>query len=465
MNKRLFILCWLFACGLSAAAQGQRAFRLFYADSGKIRLMATLPAYPTGRAVLYCPGTARPEETENVCNERADFFARLGVACFQLFYRRPDATAEAFVDDAQQAMRLIRDSAQAWHLNPDDIGMMGDGAGGFVVARLCTESRWAERPDFAILLSPILSMDARDRARRAALNPFCDRGFDPATPLNNRLPFTLRPHLTPPALLLATTDSPLLSPVNNALAYYAAMQKVGNRCALHVYGQGSVRLWPANDNPLSGEMQQTLSSWLASLPSPQPGAVRVACIGNSITEGMGIPLSSVYGYPARLQQLLGPRFYVRNFGVSSRTMLNLGDRPYMRELAWRDARDFRPDVVIVKLGTNDSKEENWRYGTHFEADLQAMVDTLKSLPSHPRIVLATPIPAFKPTWTINDSVLVHAITPAVRRVAKRRGCLFLDLHRLSGLTEGDMQVDGIHPTAAGADKIAQVVASFIVDNW
>ena len=176
---------------------------------------------------------------------------------------------------------------------------------------------------------------------------------------------------------------------------------------------------------------------------------------------MGIDLNDVHSYPARLQQLLGKDYYVRNFGVSARTLLNSGDRPYMREQAWQMARDFAPNIVIIKLGTNDSKPENWQHGAAFEHDLQAMVDTLQQLPSHPRIFLATPIPAFKPTWNINDSVLVHAITPIIAKVARKKQCDFIDLHQLAGLTSNDVQPDGIHPTATGAARIAETIYPFI----
>ena len=85
----------------------------------------------------------------------------------------------------------------------------------------------------------------------------------------------------------------------------------------------------------------------------------MACIGNSITDGFGIDMADVDGYPAQLQQLLGRDYYVRNFGVSGRTMLNHGNLPYMKERAWKEAQTFSPDIAIIKLGTNDSKNINW----------------------------------------------------------------------------------------------------------
>ena len=202
----------------------------------------------------------------------------------------------------------------------------------------------------------------------------------------------------------------------------------------------------------------------------------MACIGNSITDGYGIDMRTAYGYPAVLQKKLGNDYWVKNFGVSSRTMLNKGDFPYMNEMAWRDALAFKPDVVIIKLGTNDSKPENWQYGAEFRQDLEQMITTLrpdlaqpvkkakKSKKSQavaeakPRILLCTPIPAFKPTWNINDSVIVNEIIPIQQEVAKKYGLQVVDLHTLYANDGNKMVDDGIHPDGKGAERLATIIA-------
>jgi lysophospholipase L1-like esterase len=188
----------------------------------------------------------------------------------------------------------------------------------------------------------------------------------------------------------------------------------------------------------------------------------VACIGNSITDGHGIDMATRHGYPAQLQQLLGSGYDVRNYGVSSRTLLNKGDHPFMKEQAWRDALAFRPDIVVIKLGTNDSKPENWQYGTDFENDLLTMVNALKESckSSKPQIYLCTPIPAFKSTWNISDSVISQSIIPVIRRVAKKQKLQLIDLH--SSFTQEELMLpDGIHPNDKGARRLAELVAEAI----
>ena len=151
---------------------------------------------------------------------------------------------------------------------------------------------------------------------------------------------------------------------------------------------------------------------------------------------------------------------MKNFGVGARTMLNKGDHPYMKELAWKDALAFNPNIVVIKLGTNDSKDMNWKYGNEYEADMQQMIDSLKALPAKPRICIATPIPAFKPSWTINDSVIVNGITPIIYKLAQKNKLEVIDLHSAFKDNDGkQMQRDGIHPTENGAKQMATIIAA------
>ena len=295
-------------------------------------------------------------------------------------------------------------------------------------------------------------------------------------------------HITPPALIISASDDRLVPFVTNGLEYYKAMRMAGNECAMYVYPTGDHGFGFGPWFKYHQQLLTDLGNWLNARQAPKQGAIRVACIGNSITDGYGIDMASAYGYPAQLQKKLGADYWVRNFGVSSRTMLNRGDYPYMNEPAWRDALDFKPDVVIIKLGTNDSKPENWQYGSEFKQDLEQMIFTLRpdlkqyadmpankaqkamakalakaaktgAAPAKPQICLCTPIPAFKPTWNINDSVIVNGVIPIQQEVAQKYGLKVIDLHTLFA-NDGDKVIeDGIHPDGKGAAKMADIIAT------
>ena len=192
-------------------------------------------------------------------------------------------------------------------------------------------------------------------------------------------------------------------------------------------------------------------------PSKYSTPVKVACIGNSITFGSGIPDRPRDSYPSQLGRMLGDQWVVRNFGVGGRTMLKKGDFPYWKEEAWAEAKAFLPDVVIIKLGTNDTKPQNWKYSADFLSDSRAMVRELKNLSSHPIIYLCKPVPAYAGRWGINDSIIQHGIIPAIEKLAKAENMQVIDLY--SALTgKGDLFPDQIHPNAEGAGLMAQCIA-------
>ncbi len=191
-------------------------------------------------------------------------------------------------------------------------------------------------------------------------------------------------------------------------------------------------------------------------PSRYEGKIRVACIGDSITYGAGIEDRESHSYPAVLGQLLGERFEVRNFGVSGATLLKNGDHPYWTQPEFEAATRFGPDVVIIKLGTNDSKPQNWKRSAEFARDLTDMLVHFERLPSRPRIWLCLPVPAYEERWGINDDVIGRQVIPLIVQVADKKHVPVIDLYdALSG--RPDLFPDKIHPDAAGAKRMAQTI--------
>ena len=284
----------------------------------------------------------------------------------------------------------------------------------------------------------------------------------------------VRSHLTPPALIITANNDPLVPPVTNAIQYYTAMHNAGNECSMFIYPTGDHGFGFGPWFKYHDQMLTDIGNWLDARQTPKPGAIRVACIGNSITDGHGINMRAANGYPALLQKKLGNDYWVKNFGVSGRTMLNKGDSPYMNEMAWRDAVAFKPDVVIIKLGTNDSKPQNWKYGSEFRQDLEQMITTLcpalakpakkgkkakAKEPVKPRILLCTPIPALKTSWDINEQVIANEIIPIQLEVAKKYGLQVVDLHTLFAADADKMLLDdGIHPNPKGVQRLADIIA-------
>jgi acetyl esterase/lipase len=477
MMRKLMISS-LLLLAMTMQAQTAKKFTLDLTDDGKAQMVCFLPEKASGRAIVGVPGGGYSVLSNSHEGYLAsDWLNKQGIAYFVVNYRLPNGDRTIPMGDVQKGIRIVRDSAATWGINPHDVGIMGFSAGGHLASVVSTLSDFDARPDFSILFYPVISMDERVSHKWSCINFLGEEGHkDPQLVKQYSTQNAVRRHLTPPAIILTASDDRLVPPVTNALAYYSAMRNVGNECAMYIYPSGDHGFGFGPWFKYHDQMLTDLGNWLNALKTPQPDAIKVACIGNSITDGHGIDMATAYGYPAQLQKILGKGYWVKNFGVSARTMLNKGDYPYMNEMAWKDALAFKPDIVIIKLGTNDSKPENWQYGSEFKQDLQQMITTLRpdlaqpakkkgkkkvaaQKPLGPQIYLCTPIPAFKSTWNINDAVITNNIIPIQQEVAQQYGLQVIDLHTLFANDGDKMLDDGIHPDGKGAQRMAEIIAA------
>ena len=473
------LLMLLFVMG--AQAQTARTFTLNLTDDGKAQMVCFLPQNPSGKAIVGVPGGGYSMlSNTHEGTQASGWMNQQGIAYFVVNYRLPEGDRTKPISDVEQGIRIVRDSAQLWGVNPHDVGIMGFSAGGHLSSVISTHAAFDVRPDFTILFYPVISMDERVSHIWSCRNFLGEDQKNPDIVRDFSTDKAVRRHLTPPACIIMASDDRLVPPVTNGVQYYSAMRNAGNECAMYIYPTGDHGFGFGPWFKYHDQMLNDLGNWLKARQTPKADAIRVACIGNSITEGFGIDMCGAYGYPAELQKLLGSDYWVKNFGVSSRTMLNKGDYPYMNELAWQDAQAFKPDVVLIKLGTNDSKPENWQYGAEFRQDLEQMILTLRpdlaqpvgkkakkakkaknAVPQSvkPQIYLCTPIPAFKPTWNISDKVITDEIIPIQQEVAQKYGLQVIDLHTLYANDGDKMLKDGIHPDGKGAHRLAEIIAN------
>jgi lysophospholipase L1-like esterase len=195
---------------------------------------------------------------------------------------------------------------------------------------------------------------------------------------------------------------------------------------------------------------------LGALASAAPArAAKIACVGDSITYGYNLADPNTQSYPAVLQGLVGKSHTVRNFGVSGTTLLKNGDSPYWDDPNFSASGDFAPDVVVIMLGTNDSKSLNWSHQCEFLPDYQALVAHYRGLGAF--VYVAAPPPVYDPgAYDIQPSVLNDDIVPLVRQIASDVNAPLVDVYQaLSGKPE-DFP-DTVHPNADGAKIIAETI--------
>ncbi len=187
-------------------------------------------------------------------------------------------------------------------------------------------------------------------------------------------------------------------------------------------------------------------------PSDYKAPVRLACVGDSITQGSGA--AKGMSYPAQLQELLGGAWLVKNFGVSGRTLMRSGDFPYWNEAAFKQAQEFEPNVVVIMLGTNDTKPHNWAHKDEFEKDYRDLVNTFQDLKSKPRIFLcrAVPVPGAG-NYGINEAGIQEQIL-IVDRLAHELKTGVIDMHAALA-DKAALLPDRVHPNTEGAGEMAK----------
>lgn len=191
--------------------------------------------------------------------------------------------------------------------------------------------------------------------------------------------------------------------------------------------------------------------------------VRVACVGDSITRGTFVWRRRVNAYPTRLQAMLGDGFLVRNFGVNARAAQRAADFPYWDSDAFAASTAFMPDIVLIMLGTNDSRGDNWRGLEPFARDYRELVLHYRSLESAPAVWLLTPPALFRLGRSSKarygmDEVALREMCGAITDLADALGCGLIDISAATAGHPEAFRFDGVHPGAAGQTLIAETVA-------
>ncbi len=185
---------------------------------------------------------------------------------------------------------------------------------------------------------------------------------------------------------------------------------------------------------------------------------KVATVGNSITQGPG--RDNPDSYPLQMQKILGDEYDVKNFGVSGRTLLKKGDFPYWNEPQFKEVMEFEPDIVVIMLGTNDSKPQNWEHKAEFKQDYIDLINAFKkSMPDDGEVYVVIPVPVTKENYGIRESVMME-MRPVLKEIASETGSKMIDLHAPFKGYEA-LLPDGVHPNVEGLGIMAREIAKAI----
>lgn len=194
-------------------------------------------------------------------------------------------------------------------------------------------------------------------------------------------------------------------------------------------------------------------------PKPKDGQIRIACVGDSITHGCMLKNRAKNNYPKQLQNLLGEKYCVGNFGYTNRTAVFDGDYPYVQETIYQQSLAFEPNIVLLLLGTNDSKANNWNADSYADA-MRKIVESYVSLPCAPTVWLLTPPPAFpvgkKVLYAIRPEIIDSEIYPLTLSLAQEMHLPIIDIHKVFSAKK-HLFADGVHPNKDGAELFAKTV--------
>lgn len=227
-----------------------------------LRIFLPSEELSTGRTVIACPGGGYGGLAYNHEGyEWAPFFNKMGIAYVVLKYRMPKGVKEVPFSDAEEAIRLVKEMAKEWNINPDDIGIMGSSAGGHLASTIATHIKTDLRPAFQILFYPVITMDKTFTHMGSRNNLL---GKDISQQLEELYSNEKQVTNETPRAFIVFSDDDTVVPSTNGVYYYLALKENNVPASLYVYPSGGHGWGYKKDFKYNKEMLQDLTAWLLS---------------------------------------------------------------------------------------------------------------------------------------------------------------------------------------------------------
>lgn len=198
-------------------------------------------------------------------------------------------------------------------------------------------------------------------------------------------------------------------------------------------------------------------------PTPSADAIRIACIGDTITDMSNYPkvLAQYLAADYDLAKYHAKSYDVRNFGAPDTTVV-MTEKPWINTPKGEAAKAFLPQIVVIEIGTQDTqKGKNWDAVSTFPAEYKNLVNAFASLPSKPKIYLCLPPPIYGTDgWGMSEDNLVSTIIPDIKQVAKELNLPLIDLHTALG-NRPDLFDHSVHPTGDARKYIASAIYTVV----
>lgn len=215
-------------------------------DNGDAQDTAELTIYlpdakkATGRAVVCCPGGGYSHlAMDHEGHQWATFFNNQGIALIVLKYRMPHGDYKIPISDAEEAIKTVRRHATDWHVDRNDIGIMGFSAGGHLASTIATHSKGDAAPNFQILFYPVITMDPAFTHKGSHDNFLgTDRSKKELKRLETLYSNDIQVNRTTPRAFIALSDDDHAVPAANGFNYYSECYRHDVPASLHIYPTG-----------------------------------------------------------------------------------------------------------------------------------------------------------------------------------------------------------------------------------
>lgn len=231
-------------------------------DTAKVRVYLPKEDEATGRAVVICPGGGYEHlALKKEGYDWGEFFQSNGIAAIVLKYRMPHGNPDVPISDAEQAMKLVRMNARAWHVSLNDVGIMGFSAGGHLASTIATQSTGDAKPNFQILFYPVITM-MEGYGHEGSFKNFL--GDNDGKKYQKRYSSDMHVTRVTPRAFIALSDDDNVVPPANGVNYYMELYRNDVRASLHVYPSGGHGWGSLISFKFHDEMMMDFKAWLKS---------------------------------------------------------------------------------------------------------------------------------------------------------------------------------------------------------
>jgi len=440
--------------------------------------------------LLVCPGGGyRYVSTGNEGVDVANFFCPRGIAIAVLKYRMPNGHENVPLADACRAMELLRDSAQAWNLKSEKIGVMGFSAGGHLAASLMTKySSKKTRPDYGVLVYPVISTDTTIW-HKGTFHQLIGKNISTEQAQAWSLEKQVNDSM-PPCLIVACEDDKSVS-VENSVRMYQALRDQHVEAELVLvpegkHGWGFSRQFPKRDlvdaaitqfmyaqlgDKKNSEIVRIYKEQIRREERSKDWAqyyryqkqndsiiannipVKAVFMGNSITDNWGNwrpEFFQKYNCAAR--------------GISGQTSYQMLVRMQSDVIA------LHPEMVFLLVGTNDVANNNGPISDeHFMDNIRSMCELASLHGIRPMICSILPHRAFRWNHDITGvAERIDRLNVMLKDYAESKGYTYVDYNAVMRAADGGMRdelsADGVHPYKQAYDIMEALVIPYLQES-